>query len=99
PEPGWAGSSGSRHLDVVGELTTRGQNPAFLRLRSRFQSAGTAATESWKLNSPTTSSFREFCTVGRWAAEYGQVSVLVVARGPEQVGASRRTPSDTRQSG
>jgi hypothetical protein len=43
-------------------------------------------------------SFREFCTVGRWAARYGHVSVLVVARGADQVGASRLTPSDTRQS-
>src|SRR5207253_7986864 len=46
----------SRDDDVVGELTNRGQKPASLRLRSTFQSAGTVATESWKLNSPTTSS-------------------------------------------
>ena len=46
-----------------------------------------------------TTSFREFCTVGRWAARYGHVSVLVVARAADQVGASRRTSSDTRQSG
>jgi NAD(P)-dependent dehydrogenase (short-subunit alcohol dehydrogenase family) len=78
---------------AIGGATAR----AFARERARVFLTGhhMAALEAVRV----TTSFREFLYGSRLAARYGHVSVLVVARGADQVGASRRTPSDTRQSG